>query len=95
MSSDDVIDLGNITIQELKGTASVLSENSAYNKLEGLIGENGAKNSIQQQMLVLGITTEEFETFRKVNQKMLNHPLGAKIALEIHKLIDEYEEASG
>ena len=76
------------TVQEIKGTASELKENSAYDKLVKCVGESGALHAIKPKLQELGITEEEWQSYRKTRRVMHSNPLGInKILNEINELV--------
>ena len=70
------------SLDDLKGTASELFENSAYDNLVNLVGESGAARAIQSKLNERKISVEEWETYRRVRRKMHQEPLGVKQILK-------------
>lgn len=76
-------------IKEIKGTASELKENRAYNKLVERVGEAGAMKAIESKLHERGLTREEWRNYRKVRTVMHSNPLGInEINKEINSLTD-------
>ena len=72
-------------IKEIKGTASELKENRAYNRLVERVGEAGAIQAIESELHKRGLTKEEWRNYRKVRTVMHSNPLGIN---EINKEIN-------
>lgn len=76
-------------IRDVKGTASELGENRAYDDLVDLVGESGAQHAIQRKLQDRGLTLDEWGTYRKVRTVMHTNPLGISDSLEeAHKLAE-------
>jgi hypothetical protein len=74
-------------LKDLKGTASELFENSAYDKLVERVGESGAERAIMHALQERNLTLEKWAHYREVRSVMHSNPLGIKeIAAEIDQL---------
>jgi hypothetical protein len=62
-------------INDLKGTASELRDNSDYDKLVNKIGETGAQRAIQNKLQDRGLTIEKWITYREVKAALHKNPL--------------------
>ncbi|MFL7053247.1 hypothetical protein BCS65_19345 [Vibrio cyclitrophicus] len=75
--------------KDVKGTASELKDNSDYDKLVELVGESGARRSIQHKLNERGITEQDWTSYREVRSKLHANPLAVKEELkEISDLTD-------
>lgn len=77
-------------IKEIKGTASELKENRAYNKLVERVGEAGAIHAIETKLHERGLTAAEWRNYRKVRTVMHANPLGINI---INKEVDSLTDS--
>ncbi|EJL6485509.1 hypothetical protein ACPFT9_003536 [Vibrio cholerae] len=72
--------------EDLKGTASELRDNHAYDKLVSMVGEAGAQRAILHKLLDRNLTVEEWENYRKVRSVLHQNPL--KVGEEVKKVSD-------
>lgn len=76
-------------IKEIKGTASELKENRAYNKLVERVGEAGAIYAIKSKLDERKLTEKEWGSYRKVRAVLHSNPLGInEIKNEVNSLTD-------
>lgn len=76
-------------IKDIKGTASELKENRAYDLLVERVGESGAAHSIQTKLQERGLTVKQWENYRQVRKVMHSNPLGVnEILSDVDLLTD-------
>jgi len=68
-------------IKDIKGTASELKENRAYDMLVERVGEAGATHSIQTKLQERGLTIKQWNNYRQVRRVMHSNPLGVSETL--------------
>ena len=77
-------------IKELKGTASELFENAAYDELVSIVGEDGALSAISAKLEERGLSTDDWTTYRRVRGVMHTNPIKiGEIVKEIDRLSKE------
>lgn len=69
-------------ISDLKGTASELFENRAYDQLVEKVGEDGALRAILSKLNERNISVPEWQNYRKVREVMHRTPLGINETLK-------------
>ena len=75
---------------ELRGTASELFENAAYDKLVSIVGEDGALTAISAKLEARGLSTDDWTAYRRVRSVMHANPIRiSEIVKEVDRLSDE------